>query len=121
MKIFVECKDIMLQKTMELFLKDYLHSKKECDFIVCDEKLSHKKAQFIIGDKAFLKIPFSKEKLFENLDEFYSVVMGNQNSKDKTVATDDFEKKLDKIMGDFKTSLLELFNEYKNKWSLYIL
>lgn len=116
MKVFIECKDVMLQKTMELFLKDYLSSKKECDFLIVDEKLNHKKAQFILGDKAFLTIPFSKEKLFEVLNEFYSVVIGNQKMLEKNETyTKDFENKLDDILNNFKTSLIELFKEYKKQ------
>lgn len=121
MKIHIECKDIMLQKTMELFLKEYMTSKKDCDFLVCDEKTSYKKAQFIVGDKSFLKLPFSKEKLLEALSEFYSVISGNANmikqsqisAKNNTQKENEFEEKLDILMNSFKKSLIELFKEYK--------
>lgn len=38
MKISLECKDLIIEKTLELFLKDHLVMKKNCDFIISDEK-----------------------------------------------------------------------------------
>lgn len=71
MRIALDCKDVILERALELFLKEYLVAKKDCDFIICDEKISNPKPLFIISDNSpFLQIPFSKEKLFDSLKEF---------------------------------------------------
>ena len=41
MRIAVDCKDLILEKSLELFLKEHLVTKNDCDFIVCDEKISY--------------------------------------------------------------------------------
>ncbi|ASQ29859.1 hypothetical protein CAV_0187 [Campylobacter avium LMG 24591] len=71
MKIALECKDIILEKTLMLFLKDFLVLKKECDFLVCDEKLDINKPQFLINKYSqHLSLPFSKDELLSSLQKF---------------------------------------------------
>ena len=71
MKIALECKDLIIEKTLQIFLREHLVMKKDCDFLVVDEKISTTKPQFIISKNSpYLKIPFSKEELFNNLTEF---------------------------------------------------
>lgn len=107
MKIAIACKDILLEKTLILFLQDYLANKKDCDFLITDEKLMHaKKPQFIIGfNNAHLKLPFSKEQLIDALYEFSSTI----NQDDNKVLS--FEEKLDKLLNKFKYDLLHLMYE----------
>ena len=38
MKIAVECKSPLLQKSLELFLEQYLSSVKQCDIVVRDKE-----------------------------------------------------------------------------------
>ncbi len=71
MKIALECKDIILEKTLMLFLKDFLVLKKDCDFLVCDEKLDINKPQFLINKYSqHLSLPFSKDELLSSLQKF---------------------------------------------------
>lgn len=71
MKISLECKDIILERALELFLKEHLVMKKDCDFIIADTKFPSSKPLFIINKNSpFLSLPFSKEELLKNLDEF---------------------------------------------------
>lgn len=71
MKIALECKDIILEKTLMLFLKDFLVLKKDCDFLVCDEKLDVNKPQFLINKYSqHLSLPFSKDELLSSLQKF---------------------------------------------------
>ncbi len=107
MRVAIACKDILLERTLILFLKDFLVSKKDCDFIITDEKnLNIKKPQFIIGKtNSHLKLPFSKEILLETLYEFSSTI--NQESN-KVLS---FEEKLDNLLNKFKYDLIQLVNE----------
>ena len=71
MKIALECKDLILERALQLFLREHLSQKKDCDFIICDEKISFNKPQFIICKHSTqLDIPFNKDELFAALNDF---------------------------------------------------
>lgn len=71
MKISLECKDIIIERALALFLKEYLVIKKDCDFIISDEKIPSTKPLFLIAPNSpFLSVPFSKEALFKSLNDF---------------------------------------------------
>lgn len=75
MKIALECKDIVLEQALRLFLREYLVLKKDCDFLICDAKLDIAKPQFIIAKHSpFLSVPFSKEELLKALNEFHTAL-----------------------------------------------
>ncbi|MCW1361035.1 ornithine carbamoyltransferase [Campylobacter sp. US33a] len=73
MKICIECKDVLTERTLQLFLKEYLVMKKDCDFIITDTKLNSSIPQFIVNsDSSLLQSPFSKKELIATLEQFYS-------------------------------------------------
>jgi len=102
MKISLVCKDLLLEKALELFLKDHLVLKKDCDFLVCDRKISSTKPLFIISEHSpFLKVPFSKEALFEALREFDEALKLNaQRLADEQKKI--LEAKIDFLASEFK-------------------
>lgn len=104
MKISLECKDLIIEKALELFLKDYLVMKKDCDFIICDEKIPSSKPLFIINENSpFLSIPFSKEELFSSLKEFdQALKLAAQKIADEQRRI--LEAKIDTIANEFKKS-----------------
>ncbi len=73
MKIAVECKSPLMQKSLELFLKKYLSSLKQCNILVRDEVCLNDDRCFYIGnnDKADLIKPFSKSQLILALENRY--------------------------------------------------
>ena len=84
MKIAVECKSPLLQKSLELFLDKYLSSKKQCDIVVRDVKCLNDERCFYIsntGDADLLK-PFSKSQLILELEKKYKSL--NKNDKAET-------------------------------------
>lgn len=71
MRIALECKDLIIERALELFLKEHLVMKKDCDFIISDSKIPSPKPLFIIAaNSPFLSVPFSKEALLTSLNEF---------------------------------------------------
>ena len=60
MKAFIDCDCEILQKTLELFLKDHAASAQDCDFVISDEPQSSAKPLFLIGEDGDLALPFSK-------------------------------------------------------------
>lgn len=70
MKAFIDCDCEILQKTLELFLKDHAASAQDCDFVISDEPQSSAKPLFLIGEGGDLTLPFSKNTLLTKLEDF---------------------------------------------------
>ncbi|EGK8211369.1 ornithine carbamoyltransferase [Campylobacter coli] len=113
MKISLECKDLIIEKTLELFLKEHLVMKKDCDFIISDEKISTQKPLFIIAKNSpFLSVPFSKEALMNSLNEFDSALKTTaQKLADERRRV--LEARIDEIANEFK-------RDYQSKIDLAI-
>ncbi|EBD1720015.1 TPA: ornithine carbamoyltransferase [Campylobacter coli] len=113
MKISLECKDLIIEKALELFLKEHLVMKKDCDFIISDEKISTQKPLFIIAKNSpFLSVPFSKETLMNSLNEFDSALKTTaQKLADERRRV--LEARIDEIANEFK-------RDYQSKIDLAI-
>ncbi len=113
MKISLECKDLIIEKALELFLKEHLVMKKDCDFIISDEKISTQKPLFIIAKNSpFLSVPFSKETLINSLNEFDSALKTTaQKLADERRRV--LEARIDEIANEFK-------RDYQSKIDLAI-
>ncbi|HGQ6600555.1 TPA: hypothetical protein ACL01R_000924 [Campylobacter coli] len=113
MKISLECKDLIIEKALELFLKEHLVMKKDCDFIISDEKISTQKPLFIIAKNSpFLSLPFSKETLMNSLNEFDSALKATaQKLADERRRV--LETRIDEIANEFK-------KDYQSKIDLAI-
>ncbi|WP_052778809.1 hypothetical protein [Campylobacter coli] len=113
MKISLECKDLIIEKALELFLKEHLVMKKDCDFIISDEKISTQKPLFIIAKNSpFLSLPFSKEALMISLNEFDSALKATaQKLADERRRV--LEARIDEIASEFK-------RDYQSKIDLAI-
>ncbi len=113
MKISLECKDLIIEKALELFLKEHLVMKKDCDFIISDEKISTQKPLFIIAKNSpFLNVPFSKEALINSLNEFDSALKTTaQKLADERRRV--LEARIDEIANEFK-------RDYQSKIDLAI-
>lgn len=98
MKIFVECECELLQASLEIFLKDFLASKDEADFIVCDTLLLSQKPTFCVGSD--ISLPFTNAQLIARLDDFV---------RKNTLNIRSIEVGLDEILARFKSDLIELF------------
>jgi len=76
LRVAVECKSPLLQKSLEMFLKKYLSSIKQCDILVRDEECLGDERCFFIGNKsgADLLKPFSKSQLILALENRYKTL-----------------------------------------------
>lgn len=73
MKVMIKCLSPLLQKTLEIYLKEYIYDIELADVLITDTKVLSEKVIFMIGsdEKADLQTPFSREELFSALDHFY--------------------------------------------------
>ena len=76
MRVAVECKSPLLQKSLELFLEKHLSSVKQCDILVSDVKcLNNEKCFYIATNKnSDLIKPFSKSQLILALETRYKSI-----------------------------------------------
>ena len=134
MKVFIDCGCAMLQKTLEMFLGEFITSYDKCDMILSDEEKQTQKPLFLIGgENSDLKIPFDKdtlisklfeydkilkstanfenfEKKFENLDEFENM----QSPNLANFNSNSLEDRISDLIDNFKDELIKIIKESKN-------
>jgi len=73
MKIAILCDSLLLKNSLEIFLKDYISSYKNCDIVISDKKIDTDKLLAIISSSsdADIKKPFSKSSLLIDLKKIY--------------------------------------------------
>ncbi|WP_294962713.1 hypothetical protein [Sulfurimonas sp.] len=122
MKIAVECKSPLLQKSLEIFLASHLSSLKQSDIIVRDFKVLNDKKTFYISkdsDSDLLK-PFSKSTLILALEDRYSNISSQLKSQTDSLSEDgaDFsilEKRIDILTQEYKENILKAVRAFYEK------
>ncbi|MCD6433633.1 MAG: hypothetical protein J7L21_06290 [Sulfurimonas sp.] len=114
MKIAVECKSPLLQKSLELFLANYLTSLKQCDIVVRDEKcLNDIRCFYVSSDKkADLLKPFSKSQLILALENRHKSMIG---TNDDPLNFDILEKRIDFLTREYKENILKAVRAFYEK------
>ena len=124
MKIAVECKSPLLQKSLELFLQKYLCSVKNCDIVVCDEKKSNESRSFYISrDKeADLTKPFSKsqlilalEKRFKSLQSISHVQKLIYEENSERLDFEILEKRIEDLTRQYQQNILDTVRAFYEK------
>jgi hypothetical protein len=119
MKVAVECKSPLLQKSLEIFLSSHLSSLKQCDIVVRDFKVVDDERNFYISkdsDSDLIK-PFSKSALILALEKRYkSFTHQTQGDFDEDIA--DFsilEKRIDILTQEYKENILKAVRAFYEK------
>ena len=75
MKVAIECRSPLLQKSLENFLEGHLCSSRSCDVVLSDENLPGRDNSLRIGSDSSADIvkPFSKSQLLLRLEHFYKI------------------------------------------------
>ncbi|MGN8439818.1 hypothetical protein ACR9LL_00025 [Helicobacter pylori] len=70
MKIFLSCKSLLIQRSLEFYLSDCLSAMEVCDLVLSDnEKLETNKPLCFIEER--LRKPFTKQSVKEDVNNFY--------------------------------------------------
>jgi len=104
MKAFIDCDCEILQRTLELFLKDHAASVQDCDFVISDESQSSVKPLFLIGEGGDLALPFSKQMLLSTLEDFQSELKRDFSECDAASAEDE----ICALFDEFKARIIEI-------------
>lgn len=102
MRAFIDCDCEILQRTLELFLKDRATSVQDCDFVISDEPQSSVKPLFLIGEGGDLTLPFSKSALLSKLEDFQGELKRDFSEYDTA------EAEICALFDEFKARIIEI-------------
>jgi len=120
-KVALDCNSILLQKSLEIFLVNYLCSKKQADIIVTDKPSLKDSKYFYISTKkeADLIKPFSKAELILALERRYNLqqiepladMVEKKDLKEKL----DFsilERRIDQLTQEYKHNIIRAIKAF---------
>jgi hypothetical protein len=119
-KIAVECKSPLLQKSLEMFLSRYLSTTKHCDIVIRDEKCLEDERCFYIStskDSDLIK-PFSKSQLILALENRYELKNTNRTTQNKEHEPLDFdilEKRIDYLTKEYQKNIIKALRAFYEK------
>jgi len=124
MKVAVECQSPLLQKSLELFLANYLSSLKQCDIVVRDIECLNDERCFYVSNKpnADLVKPFSKSQLILALEKRYEELKEDTPEEESEVTVDsepmDFEileKRIEFLTQEYQENILRAVKAFYEK------
>jgi len=119
LKVSINCHSLLLQKSLENFLKKYIVSKNRADFIISDQKIISEKPLFIIGKD--VEKPFSRSRLFMELERFeknIESVHAVQDFDSELVGNgtyEDLEQEVEHITKEFVAKIMSTIKKYNAK------
>jgi len=124
MKVAVECQSPLLQKSLELFLANYLSSQKQCDIVVRDIECLNDERCFYVSNKpnADLVKPFSKSQLILALENRYEELKEDEPEEALEEIVDnepmDFEileKRIEFLTKEYQENILRAVKAFYEK------
>ncbi len=111
------CDSLLLQNSLEAFLRDYLSSYKHCEIVLSDRKRDIDKPLVIISSSkdADIKIPFSKSSLLVDLQNIYQKKFNKKNIQSNNYQKNNLwklERKIDKLTLDFRENLIKTIRDF---------
>ena len=124
MKVAVECQSPLLQKSLELFLANYLSSLKQCDIVVRDIECLNDERCFYVSNKpnADLVKPFSKSQLIIALENRYDELKEDEPEVEESTEVNnepmDFEileKRIEFLTKEYQENILRAVKAFYEK------
>ena len=120
MRVAVECQSPLLQKSLELFLGNYLTSTKKCDIVIRDQPcLNDERCFYISSDKgADLVKPFSKSQLILALEKRYALRDVQESIEEEVDSPLDFdilEKRIEALTQEYQANILRAVKAFYEK------
>lgn len=118
LKIAIECKSPLMQKSMEMFLQNHLSSYRQCDIVVRDEPcLNDEKCFYVSTNKeADLVKPFSKAQLILALEARYKTIKKEDISDEETsLDIEVLEKRIKYLTQQYQENILKAVRVFYEK------
>lgn len=121
MKVAVACQSPLLQKSLELFLKEYLTSPKKCDILIRDELSFDDERTFYISTapEADLIKPFSKSQLILALERRYGLknleIPSSLQEESVALDFDILQKRIESLTQEYQENILRVVKAFYEK------
>ncbi|GAA7685446.1 dihydroneopterin aldolase [Helicobacter pylori] len=108
MKIFLSCKSLLNQKSLEFYLSDYLSSVEVCDFVLSDdETLEINKPLCFIEER--LRKPFTKQSVKEDIKNFYRALKTSEKPCEEMKISK--EQKIQQLLEEYTQKLCQIISQ----------
>ncbi|GAA8508130.1 hypothetical protein HpDR57_23710 [Helicobacter pylori] len=108
MKIFLSCKSLLNQKSLEFYLSDYLSSVEVCDFVLSDdETLEINKPLCFIEER--LRKPFTKQSVKEDVKNFYHALKESEKPCEEMKISK--EQKIKQLLEEYTQKLCQIISQ----------
>ncbi|EKE90724.1 hypothetical protein OUO_0491 [Helicobacter pylori R046Wa] len=108
MKIFLSCKSLLSQRSLEFYLSDYLSSVGVCDFVLSDdEKLEINKPLCFIEER--LRKPFTKQSVEEDVKNFYRALKTSEKPCEEITFSK--EQKIKQLLEEYTHKLCQIISQ----------
>ncbi|MFP6010505.1 dihydroneopterin aldolase [Helicobacter pylori] len=108
MKIFLSCKSLLNQKSLEFYLSDYLSSVEVCDFVLSDdETLEINKPLCFIEER--LRKPFTKQSVKEDVKNFYRALKTSEKPCEEMKISK--EQKIQQLLEEYTQKLCQIISQ----------
>ena len=114
MKIALACQSILLEKSLDIFLKNHITPYKQCDFVISDRVIEIDKPLFYIAtEDSDLIMPFSKSALMLKIEKFHTSLFEDEAKEKITeVRIENLEEKITTLTDNFRDDLVNLIKEH---------
>ncbi|QIC82687.1 dihydroneopterin aldolase [Helicobacter pylori] len=108
MKIFLSCKSLLIQRSLEFYLSDCLSPMGVCDFVLSDdETLEINKPLCFIEE--YLRKPFTKQSVREDVKNFYRALKESEKSCEEIKISK--EQKIKQLLEEYTQKLCQIISQ----------
>ncbi|MGL2710705.1 hypothetical protein ACQJ73_00845 [Helicobacter pylori] len=108
MKIFLSCKSLLIQKSLEFYLSDCLSPIEVCDFVLSDdETLEINKPLCFIEER--LRKPFTKQSVKEDIKNFYHALKESEKPCEEMEISK--EQKIKQLLEEYTQKLCQIISQ----------
>ncbi|GAA8602260.1 hypothetical protein HpDR66_19180 [Helicobacter pylori] len=108
MKIFLSCKSLLIQKSLEFYLSDCLSPMGVCDFVLSDdETLETNKPLCFIEER--LRKPFTKQSVKEDVKNFYRALKESEKPCEEMEISK--EQKIKQLLEEYTQKLCQIISQ----------
>ncbi|MEJ8612947.1 hypothetical protein MMN28_07210 [Helicobacter pylori] len=108
MKIFLSCKSLLNQRSLEFYLSDCLSAMEVCDLVLSDdEKLETNKPLCFIEER--LRKPFTKQSVKEDINNFYCALKTSEKPCEGIQFSK--EQKIQQLLEEYTQKLCQIISQ----------
>ncbi len=108
MKIFLSCKSLLIQRSLEFYLSGCLSPMEVCDFVLSDdEKLETNKPLCFIEER--LRKPFTKQSVKEDIKNFYRALKASEKPCEEIQCSK--EQKIQQLLEEYTHKLCQIISQ----------